>query len=105
MTRAVPLTVAGHGLVHSDFYCEHRLSALNFIAARKINFVDALAVDVRAVGGAEVAQEDARRGDFEQTVMAREKAVFGKTQVSGLGPPDEKGIVLVKGEGTPDVRA
>jgi len=67
--------------------------------------VHALAVDEGAVGGAEVAKEDARRRYLKQAVVAREEAVFGQTEVCGLGTPYKKSIVLVEGKGAPDVGA
>jgi hypothetical protein len=95
----------GRGLVYGDFDGEHSLAALNLVAAGKIGFVHALAVDEGAVRGAEVSQENARRRYLKQTVVAREEAVFRQAEVCGLGTPYEKSIVLVEGKGAPYVGA
>src|SRR4029077_15740712 len=98
-------TVNCYGLIGLHFYFEHRLSALNAIAANQVRFGNLLAVHESAVGRTQVAQKAARRRNLQQAMMAREKFVFGKIKVGAVAAADQKCVVLIESELAPAVRA
>ena len=93
------------GCGRADFNQQYCFAALDLRAILEKRLGNSLAVYKRAIGRTKVTQETARRLNFQQAMVAREKAIIRQAQLRGITATDEKSIVLVKGEGAPGVRA
>ena len=55
---------------------------------------DAAAVDVSAVGGVQVSEQDAAAGGFQRAVFAGDQIIVDANQAGGIAADDACGVVL-----------
>ena len=83
------------GLLDLDH--ERALARGDRVAVAEPDGVDPGAVDLRAVGAAQVAEEADRRVELDQEVVPRQEPVLGHRELDLRRPPDHERLVAVEG--------
>lgn len=83
--------VLGFDVVREVF--EDVAADANEIACRKSSFIDRFVVDVRAVGAAEVDDDEAVGTKLEIGVLPTHRLVFTETEVAFVRASDEKAVI------------